>query len=116
MATFPVLKTGAVAQYPLDHGVRFSTQAVRFMDGSQQRFRLYGTGLRRWTVQLDLLDEQELGAVIAFVEAQGSAVFAFTDPVSGNTAANCVISGEQFAATMKNEMSGQTAVVIEEIA
>ncbi len=34
MATFPVLKTGAAAQYPLDRGVRFSTQAVRFMDGS----------------------------------------------------------------------------------
>ena len=116
MATFPLLKTGAVAQYPLDRGVRFSTQAVRFMDGSQQRFRLIGTGLRRWTLKLDQLDEQELAAVIAFVEQQGSAVFAFTDPVTGDNAATCLISGEQFEAIMNREMSGKTTFVIEEVA
>ncbi len=71
MATFPVLKTGAVAQYPLGFGVRYSTHAVRFLDGSQQKYALIGTGLRRWTISLDLLDEQELGAVIAFVEHAG---------------------------------------------
>jgi hypothetical protein len=113
---FPTLKTGAAAQYPLGYGVRFATQAVRFMDGSQQKFRLYGIGLRRWTLKLDLLDEQELGAVISFIEQQGSAVFAFTDPLTGEIASTCVISGEQFGATMKNEMNGQTTVVIEEIA
>jgi len=113
---FPTLKTGAAAQYPLDYGVRFSTQAVRFMDGSQQRFRLYGTGLRRWTLKLDMLDEQELGEVIAFVEQQGSAPFAFTDPATGAVASTCVISGQRLDATMKSEMSGQTTVVIEEIA
>jgi len=116
MITFPALKTGAVAQYPLERGVRFSTQAVRFLDGSQQRFRMYGNGLRRWTVKLDLLDEQELGAVIDFIEALGSAVFAFIDPVSGTTASNCVISGEQFDATMTGEAKGQTTVMIEEVA
>jgi hypothetical protein len=116
MATFPVLKTGAVAQYPLGYGVRLSTHAVRFMDGSQQKFRLIGIGLRRWTVKLDLLDEEELGAVIAFVEQQGGAVFAFTDPLTGDNVATCVVSGQQFDATMSREMSGQTTVVIEEIA
>ena len=116
MATFPVLKTGAVAQYPLDSSVSFSTQAVRFMDGSQQKFRLYGTGLRQWTLKLDQLDEQELGAVIAFVEQQGSAVFAFPDPVTGESVATCMISGQQFDATMSHAWSGQTTVVIEEIA
>jgi hypothetical protein len=115
MATFPVLKTGAVAQYPLDRGVRYSTQSVRFMDGSQQKFRLIGVGLRRWTLKLDLLDEQELGAVIAFVEQQGSATFAFTDPVTGDNVATCMFSAQQFDATMNREMDGQTTVVIEEI-
>jgi hypothetical protein len=115
MATFPILKTGAPAQYPLDRGVRYATQAVRFMDGSRQRFKLYGAGLRKWTLKLDLLDEQELGAVIAFVEQQGSAPFAFTDPTTGSVAAKCVISGGQFDATLTREMNGQTTVVIEEI-
>lgn len=116
MAGFPVLKTGAVAQYPLDYGVRFLTQAVRFMDGSRQRFGLYGNGLRRWTLKLELLGEDELAAVIAFVEEQGSAPFAFTDPTTGAVAAACVISGEQLDVTMNGEMRGQTTVVIEEIA
>lgn len=116
MASFPVLKTGAVAQYPLDYGVRFQTQSVRFMDGSRQRFRLYGTGLRRWTLKLDLLGGDEMAAVIAFVEQQGNAPFAFTDPATGAVASNCVISGEQLDATMNGEMRGQTTVVIEEIA
>jgi hypothetical protein len=113
--SFPLLKSGARAQYPLDFGVRFATQAVRFLDGSQQRFRLYGAGLRRWTLKLDLLDEQELSAVIAFAEQQGSAPFAFTDPITGAVASNCVIFGEQLGVTMKAEMSGQTTIVIEEI-
>src|SRR5579863_9481894 len=113
MATFPVLKTGAVAQYPLERGVRFSTQAVRFMDGSRQRFRLYGVGLRRWTLKLDLLGEDELAVVIAFVEQQGSAPFAFTDPATGAIASSCVISGDQFSVTMNAEMRGQTTIVIE---
>jgi hypothetical protein len=116
MATFPALKTGAVAQYPLDSTVTFSTQAVRFMDGSQQRFRLYGAGLRQWTLKLDLLDPQELAAVISFVEQQGSAVFAFKDPVSGENVATCMISGQQFDASMNREWSGQTTVVVAEIA
>ncbi len=116
MASFPALKTGAAAQYPLGYGVRFSTQAVRFMDGSQQRFALYGTGLRRWTLKLDLLGEDELAAVIGFVEQQGSAPFAFTDPATGAVASTCVISGKQLDVTMQGEMKGQTTIVIEEIA
>lgn len=116
MATFPVLKTGAVAQYPLSLGTHFSTQAVWFLDGSQQKYRLIGKGLRRWTVRLDLLDEGELGAVIAFVEQQQSASFTFTDPFTGTSVPNCVLAGQRFDATVNPKLSGQTTVVIEEIA
>jgi len=112
---FPTLKTGAVAQYPLKRGLRFQTQAVRFMDGSLQRYRIYGTNLREWVVKLDLLDEQELGALIAFVERQGGATFAFTDPLTGDNVANCMISGQVFAAGMTDEMNAQATVSIEEV-
>jgi len=114
--TFPTLRTGAVAQYPLNRGLRFQTQAVRFMDGSLQRYRIYGTNLRRWAVKLDLLDEQELGALIAFVEQQGGATFAFTDPLTGDNVANCMISGQAFTASMTDEMNAQATVSIEEFA
>jgi len=115
MATFPTLKTGAVAQYPLDRSSRYSTQAVQFLDGSSHRYRISGSGLRMWQLKLELLDESELAAVIAFVDAQGSDVFAFTDPVSGATVGNCVLSGDPFEALMEREMLGRAWLVIEEI-
>ena len=57
MASFPVLKTGAVAQYPLARSTRYSTQSVQFLDGSQQTFKLYPLPLCRWSIQLNELDE-----------------------------------------------------------
>ena len=114
MATFPTLKTGAAAQYPLGWSARYATQAVQFLDGSSQRYRISGGGLRRWQVRLDLLDESELGAVIAFVDGQGSDVFTFVDPVSGGSVANCVLSGDPFEASMSDEMHGRAWLVIEE--
>jgi hypothetical protein len=113
--TFPTLKTGAVAQYPLERTVQFSTEAVRFLDGSEQRFRLYGKGLRRWLVKLDLLDEQELDTVISFIDQQEGGSFEFTDPVFGSTVPKCIIAGEVFEATITGEMNGQATVWIEEI-
>lgn len=116
MATFPVLNTGAVAQYPLGFGVRFSTQAVRFLDGSQQKYPLIGIGLRRWTINLDLLGEDELGALISFVEQQQGATFTFTDPFTGAEVPNCVLAKGQFDARIDLRLSGSTTLVIEEIA
>jgi phage-related protein len=116
MSSFPTLRTGAVAQYPLDRTVQFQTQSVRFLDGSRQRFRLYGAGLRRWKIRLDLLDEQELAAVAAFVEQQGTAVFAFTDPVTGDAVSQCIVSGGSYDAGMSSEMDANATVEIEEVA
>lgn len=36
---FPTLKTGATLQYPAQRATAFSTDVVRFVDGSEQRFR-----------------------------------------------------------------------------
>jgi len=60
MASFPPLKTGAIAQYPADRTPQFSTQAYRFLDGSEQRFPGFAGVLQQWTIKLDLLDEGEL--------------------------------------------------------
>jgi hypothetical protein len=116
MAVFPTLRTGAVAQYPLDRTDRFQTQAVQFLDGSRQRYPIYGAGLRRWGIRLDLLDDRELAAVIAFAEQQRGATFSFLDPVSGVSAPKCIIAGEQFSANAGGEMRNQASLVIEEIA
>jgi|SRR6516164_5548818 hypothetical protein len=112
---FPVLKTRAVAQYPLGQQTRFATQSVRFLDGSQQRFRLYWSGLRKWVINLSLLDETELSSLIDFVDAQGGDTFSFTDPVTGQAVAKCIISAEKFDAVLDDEMRGDASLTIEEI-
>jgi hypothetical protein len=116
MATFPaLLKTGSVAQYPLRRVVTLDTQAVQFLDGSQQTYTLSGAGLRRWELSLDLLDESEVSAVIAFAEQIGTGTFSFTNPVTGETAAKCVISGEELRTSLVNELHGKATLVIEEV-
>src|SRR5262249_53533703 len=87
MAAFPNLKTGAVAQYPAERTRRFSNGVHRFMDGSKQRWPLYGSALRRWAIRLSLLDEAELTTLEDFFSANRS--FSFTDPWDGTVYPNC---------------------------
>ena len=116
MATFPtLLKTGAIAQYPLNRVVSLSTLAVQFLDGSRQTYQLSGTGLRRWELKLDLLDETEVSAVIAFAEQIGTGTFSFTNPVTGETAAKCVIADEQLETSLINELHGMARLEIQEV-
>ena len=116
MATFPILlKTGSVAQYPLTRTVTLDTQAVQFLDGSQQTYTLSGAGLRRWELSLGLLDEAEISAVISFAEQVGTGKFSFTNPVTGETAAKCVIAGEQLETSLVNELHGTATLGIEEV-
>ena len=115
MATFPTLRTGAVAQYPLERAVHFPVQSVRFLNGSRQSYRLSGRGLRKLTIHLDLLDEAEVAALIAFADAQGSHAFDFTDPVTGVAVSKCVIGQNQFRAGLDARQEGWSEVFIEEV-
>ena len=116
MASFPALKTGVVAQYPLDRQKEYSTQVLRFLDGSEQRFPACGAALRRWVIRLDLLDEGELASLGAFFEAQGgrAGVFSFTDPFDAAVYANCSFDADAFQATYGGPQEGQASVTIKE--
>ena len=96
MSTFPTLKTGAVLQYPAARESSYSTQIVRFLDGSEQRFRDYAAPLHSWIVKLDQLDESEMNAIREFFRVLdgGSESFSFTDPWDGTVYPDCSISDE----------------------
>ena len=113
---FPKLKTGAVAQYPAKRTLRFSTDAIRFLDGSEQRFRDNSSVLHQWTIQLDLLDETELAALDQFfVSNQGRfGSFSFTDPWDGTLYSNCSLAGDTFGFQLQGEMRGLTTLIIRE--
>lgn len=116
MATFPRLKTEAVAQYPATRGMRFQNQVVRFLDGEEQRYRDSAGPLRRWEILLDRLDDAEMAAIEAFfLESQGSfGAFAFTDPWDGTVHPNCSLEGDLMELTFVDEMRGAGSLTVVE--
>jgi phage-related protein len=110
------LKTGVVAQYPTDRQRSFSTQVVRFLDGSEQRFPGYGAPLRNWTIHYDLLDESELVEVEAFFESEGgrAGTFSFTDPFDGTIYPSCRFASDALDLTFAGPQEGKMQVVIQE--
>jgi Conserved hypothetical protein 2217 (DUF2460) len=116
MTDFPVLKTGAVIQYPAEKAIRFSTQVIRFVDGSEQRFRDFDVSLRRWIIRLDTLDETELGALRNLFRTQRGAAgtFSFTDPWDGTTYDKCNLESDEMVEDFLNEGKSRTTLVVRE--
>jgi uncharacterized protein DUF2460 len=116
MATFPTLKTSAVAQYPARRTTAFQNQTVRFVDGREQRYRDSGGPLRRWEIRLEQLDEGEVARIEEFVATNQGAFgdFAFTDPFDGQVYPSCSLDGDLLEWTAHGEMSASTKLVIEE--
>ena len=111
---FPTLKTGAVMQYPAQRTLHYNTDAIRFVDGTEQRFRDNAVVLHQWTIQLDLLDESELAAFDQFfVTNQGRfGSFSFTDPWDGTVYPNCSLAADAFGFQLRGEMRGKTTLTI----
>jgi len=116
MSAFPTLRTGAVMQYPAERTMDFSTEVLRFVDGSEQRFAGYKAPLRRWVVRLDLLDEGETGVLTDFFLAQNGAFgrFSFTDPWDGTAYPNCSIEEQEMAVEYTNGQKIATTLTIRE--
>ena len=114
MPTFPKLKTSAVAQYPATKVTSYRNQTLRFVDGTEQRYRDSAGPLHRWEIRLAALDEGEIAAVDEFFAAcQGRfANFAFTDPWDGTTYANCSLESDELDLTSIAEMRGQTSLTV----
>jgi hypothetical protein len=116
MSTFPILSTGAVLQYPANKTYGFSTQVLRFVDGSEQRFCDYPQLLHRWIVSLDLLNETEMNALREFFRIQegASGQFSFTDPWDGIQYLSCSLETDQMREKLLDEGRGSTTLVIRE--
>jgi hypothetical protein len=100
MATFPLLRSGAVAQYPSSIGTGQGVQIIQFLDGLEQRFLNQGRQLRRWGINLSLLSDSELRALEEFFTSQSGdySTFSFPDPVSGTEILNCRFGGPELTA------------------
>jgi phage-related protein len=110
MATFPQLKTGAVVQYPITRQEQFRNQTVRFVDGTEQRYRDGGGARQRWEIHFNGLDEGELAAIEEFFLASQGAFgsFAFADPWDGHVYEDCSLELDELLVTTMAEMRGLT--------
>ncbi len=116
MNNFPVLKTGAVAQYPAERTPMFSTQVLRFVDGSEQRFGGYGAPLHQWAIQFSKLDETEMHAIQEFFRqmAGRAGTFSFTDPWTGTVYPSCSLASDELTETFVAESQGETMLTVRE--
>ena len=114
MATFPQLKTGAVAQYPIVRAQHFQNQTVRFVDGTDQRYRDAAQARQRWEIELNDLDEGELAAIEEFFAANQGAYgsFAFADPWDGHVYDDCSLEADDLNVTTVAEMRGMTKLTV----
>lgn len=114
MSAFPTLKTGAVMQYPAKREVTFSTAALQFVDGSEQRFRGYQAPLHRWTIPLRLLDQAEWHQFQDFFRAMSGRAenFAFTDPWDGTSYSSCSLGSDSMTAILAGEWNGETMLTV----
>ncbi|MCC6857690.1 MAG: DUF2460 domain-containing protein [Bryobacterales bacterium] len=117
MATFPKLRTGAVMQYPAVTVTGYSNQVVRFVDGEEQRYRDSAGPLRRWKVDLALLDDGELASLEEFFEAQQGryGTFTFTDPHDGREYSDCRLEEDQFTLELEGESRGKATLLVREV-
>jgi hypothetical protein len=114
MAAFPKLKTSAITQYPATRRATYQNQTVRFLDGTDQRYRDSKGARYAWQISLSELDEGELAAVEEFFLAnQGEfGSFAFTDPWDGQVHSDCSFESDELAVQSQAEMRGSTTLTI----
>jgi hypothetical protein len=115
-AAFPNLKTGAIIQYPATKNTQHSSFVVRFLDGSDQRYRNYAAPLHRWNIRLNLLDEAELRVLEQFFAAQEGrfGVFSFVDPWTQTIFPNCSFDQDNLEYQLSGEAHGTTDLVVVE--
>ena len=114
MATFPRLKTGAVAQYPLTRWSRVQNQILHFLDGTDQRYRDSAGQRLEWEIQLSQLDPGEVADIERFFgEMQGAyGSFSFTDPWDGQVHDNCSVADDVLQTMTWAELLGTTRLTI----
>jgi Conserved hypothetical protein 2217 (DUF2460) len=116
MATFPVLKTGAVMQYPAKATIRFASHLIRFVDGGEQRYRDYPGPLHEWVIRLDLLDEAEMKSLEQFfTDREGKFdSFVFVDPRDNVSYPDCSLVIDDLEFTLDGERRSRTTLVLRE--
>ncbi len=114
MPVFPKLKSGAIAQYPSNRELRLGSQALRFLDNAEQRYRDSAAGRRRWVIELAMLTASEAAALREFfIAMRGSAGrFDFTDPWTGLVVPDCRFGEDELILSARSERDTRALATI----
>ena len=114
--SFPLLRTSALAQYPLDRGGRFAVETQEFLNFSRQAYRDLAAARHRWVLSLAELDESEIARLKEFFEQQRGrwGTFSFTDPWNNTVYSNCSFAEDSFPHQQPEEGRHQLRLTIYE--
>jgi Conserved hypothetical protein 2217 (DUF2460) len=116
MSTFPLLKTGAVTQYPASVIQQYGTDLVVFLDGTEQRSRRLPGPAKRWAIDLSQLDDDEMRRVEEFFLSQAGSYgsFSFTDPWSGTASGDCSFAEDTLVMSFEAQDRGKLRLTVVE--
>jgi hypothetical protein len=116
MADFPSLSTGAITQYPSERRTGYGNTVLKFVDGSEQRWREQGSYVRRWVLRFSLLNETEAATLAQFFEAQAGRAghFSFQDPWDGSVYPDCSFEQDTLAVDLAGEGRASAVVTVRE--
>ena len=115
MLSFPLLKSGQGAQYPVRRTTRQGVETVSFLDGTEQRCATTKL-LHEWEIRLNLIDEQEANALNMFLsQVQGQTqTFTFTDPLDGTQYDSCSLANGSVSQAFEGPGRVSTVLIIRE--
>ena len=116
MSTFPKLKSGAFAQYPTRQSRIAPTWIGSFLDGTEQRFRLFGEVKRTWILDLELLSEEEICRVQEIWREVAGPIgtFSFECPFDSTVFPECGFGGSELKSTWDFDARAKTRILIEQ--
>lgn len=116
MPQFPLLRSGAVAQYGSGSASSYRTQVHRFLDGAEQTYRWRSAPVRKWIIRATQLDDGELARVEAFfTDMRGSeGRFDFVDPITGDVRTNCSFESNELDLRSTGPQKGSVELIIRE--
>lgn len=116
MVDFPILSTGAITQYPSQRRTGYGNTVLRFVDGSEQRWREQGSRVHRWVLRFSLLDETEAATLARFFDAQAGRAghFSFQDPWDGTIYSDCSFEQDSLPVDFTGEGRAAAVVTIRE--
>jgi hypothetical protein len=113
MPTLPLLRSGSSVQYPFVTRHKCTTEIIRFIDGSEQRFTQAGA-TRTWKISLSDLMPEEVIALDAFAQSNlaNNDRFTFHDPVSGDVLNQCNLATEPIEIEHVGEQRASLSLIV----